>query len=176
VFSPRKPEAQHEAEELGRKLRAQAMSACRFSLRKNRQAQDALDRIAEGEGLADLVQDLVALALLVEQNQAALAANRRFGAAEKVVALRTQAAAISGGQADFRTDASKRDAADLRNRAWTWLDDLVAEIRLAGRHAFEGTATAREFASAYERTQRRARRQRAEDPSGDEPVPLPTPA
>jgi hypothetical protein len=173
IYSPRKPQAQRDVEEQGRALRAQAMSACRFTLRKSRVAQGALDAIDEGEGLADLVQDLFDLALVIEQNAAAFAANRRFPPAEKVAALREQATAISGGQADFRNDKTQRDAADLRNRAWTWLDEVVGEIRQAGQHAFEGTPTAREFASAYLRSQRRQQRHRKAAGAVVTPEPVP---
>jgi hypothetical protein len=170
VHSPRKPESQRDVEAQGRALRAKAMSACRFSLRHDRLAQGALDRIDEGEGVADLAQDLLDLAVVIERNLGGFAANRRFGAADRIPELRALSASISAGQADFRTDKAQREAVDVRNRAWTWLDHLVDEIRGAGRHAFEGTPTTRDFASEYERQQRRAQRRRKSA------TPEPTPA
>lgn len=171
IRSRRKPEDQRDVEEQGRALRATAISASRFSLRRHRGAQGALNAIEEGEGVADLVQDLFDTAELIERNLAAFAANRRFNAAATVMELRRVGNAIEDGQAEFATDTTQKNAVDLRNRAWTLLDDLVTEIRQAGQHAFEGTPTAREFGSDYERTRRRTARRR----SSTMPAAIPAP-
>lgn len=156
--NPRKPEDQAAIEENGRKLRTAAIAACRFTLRTHRQVQGALDRIMEGVGTADLVQDLEELALLVEANRDALAPNRRFDAPSQPAKLRTAAQDIRLGLAEYRTSQDQKTVVDLRNRAWTWLETHVTELRDAGRYAFQGTPTIREFRSAWERRVRLGRR------------------
>jgi len=161
VRSPRKPEEQQALEESGAALRANVVAAVRWNLRDARMVMGALDRIVEGTGVADLVQDLVDLGELVEQQLAGFTSDQTFDAAAMVMKLRELAADIRSGLSEYRTDAAMADALALRDRAWTALDDTMRDIRDAGRYAFRDTPDARRFTSAYERTQRLARKRRA---------------
>jgi hypothetical protein len=178
---PRKPADQAGLEEAGRKLRSAAVAACRFTLRGDRNVQGVLDRIVQGDGIADLVQDLEDLATLVEQNLTALAPNKKFDAPRQIPTLRDTAREIRLGLAQYRTAGAQKTAVDLRNRAWTWLDLHVSELRAAGRYAFAGTETAKEFRSAHERRSRLSRRRTSTDEadpatdSGDLPPPEASP-
>jgi hypothetical protein len=158
VRSPRKPEEQAQLEAEGRSLRSEAAAACRFTLRADRLAQGAVDRIMEGDSIPDLVQDLEDLASLVEQHLDRFAHNRKFDAPCKVPVLRSKAQEIRLGLATFRTADAKREALDLRNRAWTHFDHLLTELRQAGQYAFLGTPMVREFQSEYNRRKRQARK------------------
>ena len=62
-----KPTDQQELEVKGYALRARAVKKARFTVRKHKSAQTTISNIVEGEGLADLVQDLDDLAKLIEE-------------------------------------------------------------------------------------------------------------
>ena len=161
VRSARKPGEQLEVEERAAALRAEVTQALRWNLRESRVAMGALDRIAEGQGTADLVQDLDELAALVEANAEAFAADRTFDPAARAAEARRVATDVRVGLSEYRTDERMREALSLRDRAWTHLEGLVADVRAAGRYAFRGTADMTRFGSAYERRQRASQRDTA---------------
>jgi hypothetical protein len=172
VRSPRKPEEQRALEDEGLALRASVVAAIRWNLRDARLVMGALDRIVEGVGVADLVQDLVDLGELVQQQLAGFASDQTFDAEGAVTQLRQLSDAIRAGLAEYRTDEAMASALALRDRAWTALDDAMTDIRDAGRYAFRNTADARRFASAYERNQRLNQKRRARQaPPADAPAP-----
>lgn len=116
-------------------LRSQLLLAGRLVLRKDRKALEALDAIAEGEGLADLARDLLDLALVVESYPVQFerlslglqtAVKARELAKKLTVKLESQKP---------KTDA-ERAAEDRRNRAATVLQELIAEARLGGAYLF----------------------------------------
>src|SRR5687768_11781348 len=53
-----KSEAQREREQRGAAMRSDLFAACRFNLRDDRTAIATLSAISQGDGIADLVQDL----------------------------------------------------------------------------------------------------------------------
>lgn len=161
VRSPRKPEEQRALETRGAQLRSDLVAAIRWNLRDDRVAMGALDRIVEGEGVADLVQDLHDLAQVVTVHAKGFAGDTTFDPAARAEEARTVSTTIRGGLSEYRSDTAMADAQDLRNRAWTALDDALTEIRAAGQYAFRGTNDAQRFSSAYERRQRRAQRRKA---------------
>ena len=62
---------------------------------------------------------------------------------------------LSTGVSDERLDPEPAGTRDLRDRAFTYLDELVNDVRSAGRYAFRGEpAVAKRFASRYRRRQR----------------------
>ncbi len=116
-------------------LRTQLLLAGRLVLRKDRKALEALDAIAEGDGLADLARDLLDLALVVETYPTDLA---RLGLGVEAVVKARELAKKLTAKLDAqkpKTDA-ERAAEDLRNRAATVLQELIAEARLGGAYLF----------------------------------------
>ena len=160
-----KPEAQKAREDDGYTLRAEILAACDWNLRADEAALRVLARIREGEGVADLVADLEALALLCEQNSAAFAADQTFALAERVEQAKSLALDISQGLARFQTEISQSELLDLRNRAWTHLQAIVAELRQGGRYLFRNEPKLlSHFFSAFEQRRGRAMR-RSSDPA-----------
>ncbi len=156
-----KSDAQRERETSGLALRANLLAACRFNLRSDRVAQGTLSAIAQGEGIADLIQDLNDLALLIEQKPDAFARDATFDAAKQVEEARSLASTLAAGTSNERLATDQAQAVDLRNRAYTHLDDLVSSLREAGRYACRADEGLRKrFSSAY--LSRRRRRSTAQ--------------
>jgi hypothetical protein len=151
-----KSDAQKQREAAGYALRADLLAACRWNLRADRVARATVQAIAEGEGVADLIQDLVDLAALVERHPGAFGGDTTFDAATQVSAARDRAAELEAGTSAERLETTQREAKDLRDRAYTYLDDRVALLREAGRYAYrDDEATWRRFTSEYRRRHRR---------------------
>lgn len=131
-----KPEAQKEREELGYAHRSEVVAACRWNLRDNRTAMATLGVIAEGDGIPDLIQDLRDVAVLAEANVAAFEKDESFDAPAAIETCRSLASDITAGQSAFATSAEAAAARDLRDRAYTWLWGIDADVRAAGRYAF----------------------------------------
>lgn len=162
-----KPESQKVMEAKGYALRTKAAKKARFTLRKDRSALAIIGDILEGEGLADLVQDLDDLSKLIADRPEAFARNRNFDSAATVAEMKATANSIRSGLSGFRMNPTQAKAVELRNRAWTHLDALVGDLREAGRAATEGTI-ARGFGSAYNRRlAAEARRRKAEKKGSD---------
>jgi len=137
-------------------LRRDLLAAGRFNLRRDREAQAVLSAISQGETVADLVQDLLDLATLFEQHAAAFASDQSFDVAAGVAEAREVAQALSASVSDERLDPEPSGTRELRDRAFTYLDDLVSEIRAAGRYAFRREVElARRFTSRHRRRLRR---------------------
>jgi len=170
VRSPRKPEQQKDLEDHGIQLRSDIVAAARWNLRDSRVAMGALDRIVEGTGVPDLTQDLTDLAQLVEQNAGGFAQDQTFDPAAVSAQARQLALDIRSGLSEYRTDTAMADAVDLRNRAYTLLDEALSDIRAAGQYAFRGQPDSRRFTSTWERNRRRQqRRGQADAPAGAAP-------
>ena len=151
-----KPDAQKAREAEGAELRRSALDACRWNLRRSRLALDAVSRISDGEGVADLVQDLSDLATLIRANLAAFEADTSFDASAVAEQALQLSAEIQAGLSESRDRRSQVQAIDLRDRAITHLSAHVNEVREAGRYAYrDDEAMARKFASAYNRRRSR---------------------
>lgn len=155
----RKSEAQQAREARGEKVRLDITAAARWNLRDDRVAQGALDAIMEGEGVADLVQDLNDLAALCAQKSAAFASDKSIDLNARIEEARALAVELAAGVSSERLDTEQANAVDLRNRAYTQLDAIVSRLRDAGRYAFrEQEEVRRRFASRYlKRKNQRAR-------------------
>jgi hypothetical protein len=162
-----KSEAQREREKRGERLRSDMLAASRWSLREDRVALGTLSAIAVGEGVADLIQDLNDLAELVSRKRQAFAGDTTFDAARAAEEARSLASELAAGTSSERLVGDQAAAKALRDRAYTHLDDLVAELREAGQYAFRKDARLRQqFSSPYLRRRRRA--------AGiDAPLPIP---
>jgi hypothetical protein len=164
TYERQKPATQKEAERRGQALRAAVAKKARFALRHDGAALAVLDQILEGDGIADLVQDLGDLRMLLTQKAEQFARNKNFDAVAVSGELAVLAQSIRQGLSGFRMSPEQANAVDLRNRAWTYLDDLVDDVREAGRAATEGKL-AKGFSSAYERRMRARRRRSAATPA-----------
>ena len=157
-----KPQAQRDRETAGATLRTDLVASCRWNLRANTTAQAVLDQIVQGEGVPDLVQDLLDLATLVERHVDAFASDETFDAPTQAEAARSSAAEISAGLSEGKTPGDHQAAKQLRDRAFTHMDRLVTELREAGRYAFrKEPRRAAAFASEHLRKERKKARRRA---------------
>ncbi|AKU96870.1 hypothetical protein AKJ09_03534 [Labilithrix luteola] len=147
-----------EVEQRGIALRSEMVADGRFALRDDEDAQASLNRIQEGEGLDDLVQDLRDLSAFAKKYEKALAkigvkVDRKVKDAQKLAAsLEEQVVGRRVG------DVDEHSAVELRDRAATYLLEAVREIRAAGAYVFRtAPEIAARFRGAYD-AQRRAHR------------------
>jgi hypothetical protein len=156
-----KPTELVELEARAASLRSDVVAAARFNLRNDRLAQTTLSSITNGDGVADLIQDLFDLAALVEKHTVSFEADQSFDAEASVAQARGLAQALSSRVSSERTDSESLASRVLRDRAFTYLDDFVSEVRSAGRYAFRNEPSVlTRFTSEYLRRRRR-RTQRA---------------
>lgn len=167
----KRSEAEINLEAQGVELRAEMIADGRFALRKNRDAQAALDRVQEGTGLDDLVQDLKDLAAFHGRFASDL---ETIGAEPKVKAERARKVAgeLEGYVARRRgADGEEVGALDTRDRAASLLIETMAEVRAAGAYAFrKNPRVLVKFRSAYNARRGRGSKQ------PDAPVPPVPPA
>lgn len=115
-----KPQEQRELEKRGYALRGHVAKKVRFALRSNRAALAVLNQIMEGEGIADLVQDLDDLRMLLTHHAALIQRNRNFDAAATNSELADLAVKIRRGLSGFRVspEQASANADHLRPRAF----------------------------------------------------------
>lgn len=166
IWGGRKSDERKDAEARGAELRSHLVAASRWNLRHQPGAQATLDRIMEGSGLADLVQDLHDLAALIEANADAYQADATFDPVVQAANAKELAIAIAGGLATAFADGDKQAAKDLRDRAAAYLTHQLAELRAAGTYAYRGDEALKYFHSRYRRQVRR----RMQPKPDDEPV------
>ncbi len=153
-----KSDAQRQREEAGGKLRTEMIAAARWNLREDRVAQATIDAIQEGEGVEDLVQDLVDLAALVDRNLETFESDTTFAAEHQVEAARSTAKTIQAGLSHARLARTHDESKELRDRAYTYLAARVSAVREAGRYAFKNEAgMVARFGSSYARAKERRR-------------------
>ncbi len=147
-------------------LRSSLMNAGRYLLRRDAAAQIELARIAEGEGLADLVQDLDDLADFVEARAATFALDRRL---PKRAPARARELA-----AELReVDPGDGGLMSARNLAFGALDFVLGEVRAAARYLFaDEPRTLAPFLSRHEALRaQRSRARRKPKGAGGSPTP-----
>lgn len=118
------------------KLRSTVLGACRFLFRDDTDALAEVDRIAEGEGLADLIQDMEDIVLLAGAHAAL------FAKVEKLAGTAEKAEELGAALQQMKDGKSARDLLASRNRAVGALDVSVAEIRGAARFLHGGDTVA----------------------------------
>ena len=153
-----------ELEQEGVKLRSEMIADARFALRADREAQTALDTIADGEGLDDEVQDLHELSAFFRNHGVAL---KRISVdvGEKARRATAIAKSLESLVAERRARVGKRGAEPLeeRDRAATLVDAILREIRATGVYAFRNdVARQLKYRSAY-RVQHRAPKKRTKN-------------
>jgi hypothetical protein len=151
-----KAQAQQAREQQGHELRGELLDACRFNLRRDKKAMETIQDINEGEGIPDLIQDLVDIATLIDGHLGAFVADTTFDAPAKAEEARSLSADIETGTSVEREGTTREDSKELRDRAFTYLAQQVSELREAGRYRYRNDPRQRaRFSSAYERRQRR---------------------
>jgi hypothetical protein len=172
-----KPQAQRDRELAGVELRSNLVAACRWNLRREPTAQAVIDEIVQGEGVPDLVQDLLDLAALLGRHEAGFDADDTFDAPAQAEGARSMAAEITAGLSQSRTTGDHEAAKDLRDRAYSHLAKQVADVREAGRYAFrKEPRRAAAFGSAYMRKAKARSRRRANGRADGEAVAGPAEA
>jgi hypothetical protein len=119
-------------------LRSDTIAALRHFALQDTTTQAKLDRIVEGSGLADLIDDLKKLAPLVDRHRPLLG---RSGlpeqAAEQLAGLASSLEeATENESAERAGNEEARQALALRNRAYWHLREATDEIRECARYAF----------------------------------------
>lgn len=161
-----KSESQVLREAAGASLRSELVAAGRWHLRHDKQAQSVLDAISQGDSAEDLIQDLEDLATLLEKHHGTFATDQTWEVSTKTEQARSLASEIRAGKSAAIADLSQEEAKVNRDRAFTYLDGLITEIRDGGRWAFRNDPTRlRWFGSAYAR--RRGANARAKSASGE---------
>lgn len=154
------------------KERSDILAAARFHLRSDRIVLETLNAIAEGEGLADLVQDLFALWHLVEQHAPAFERDKTFDAPVRARTARELAERLQQTQTQEQFDVLQHKLREQRDRSYTYLSRLVHEIRQTGRYAFRNDpALVGRFSSAYWVAQGRKKRRAAQGAQAGSPEP-----
>ncbi|WP_437576196.1 hypothetical protein [Sorangium sp. So ce887] len=145
-----------EAEALDAKL----VAGGRWGCRNDAAAQAELSRIAEGSGLADIIQDLRDLVDFWDDHEGALGVTDITR--KDLDRAKALADALEGAAANEASDASAAHALELRNRCFWAADELAKEIREGGRYAFrDQPKIAARFVSRHRTTLNRRSRRKA---------------
>ena len=150
-FAKKKGEGRVETRKQAETYRSDVIRTARFLFRKDKAALAEVERIAEGEGLPDLIRDHEELATLATSKAEAFASAKKLG---DVVARCT---AFAEALKAKRDDTEAQALHQARNRAVVALDASLDEIRAAARFLYEGDAAAMAPYGATQRTNRRAR-------------------
>lgn len=137
-------------------LRDNLLRSFRYAFRKHEDLLQKVALVAEGEGHADMIQDLSTLVVL-GRAQSELLAGIHFDvalldtAAQTVDELATLLAAANGEK------LGDNDGRALRDQAYTFLHEAVEEIRACGKYVFfDNDARSRGYTSAVYRYRNRA--------------------
>ena len=136
--------------------RQKVMVVGRYRLRKNAAAQLELDRIAEGDGLPDLIQDLLDLADFIGSNMDVMTRDKNITEATPGQ-LRETAQALNKGEDDSEPALKAREH---RNQVFVALDAALGEVRAAAGYLYDDDPKRLQpYRSQYEARQRAAQRQ-----------------
>jgi hypothetical protein len=141
--------AWQEQAPIGYALRDQLLADLRYGFRKDKELLKSVALIAEGTGNADMIQDLADLAALGKLNPIPLAAiNFNIQQFDTATSL---SSTLSGLLATSNGDKKTENAALLfRNKAYSYLKNIVDEIRVCGRYAFRNDKNRRKgYKSEY---------------------------
>ena len=138
------------------RARQVVMTAARYRLRKNVAAQTELDRIDQGEGLPDLIQDLKDLATFTEAYAPVLERDAKI-TKDTPEKLRALATTLSAGEGDSDVAIT---AMEHRNKVFAALEAALGEVRAAAGYLYwDDAKRLQPYLSQYEAKQRRASRQ-----------------
>lgn len=117
-------------------LRKVFLKTCRFLYRNQPTALAEVDRIALGEGLPDLIQDMEDIAVFAEGEAEV------FAAVPKLVDMAEQARAYQKSLEKMKDTEAAKALLATRNRAVQALDKCLAEVRSAADYLCEDNAAA----------------------------------
>ena len=137
--------------------------------RSDRLLRDNIAKLREGEGIADLLADGDDAATLLEQHSARFPGDEPYQPNAEASTLRDLAARVRAGQIGFHNDTTQARLVETRNRAFAWCDELLSEVRAAGRFVFrKDPAVAARFASGYVRRKNQRRDHKPANPAPGE--------
>lgn len=140
-------------------LRARLLRAADYNCAEDRVAAGRIDAVREGEGVADLVQDLRDLAAFLEDYKALFAQDELFDLDAAQADIKERLERL-GPLVSDKLQGSGADARELRDRVYTLFTRQVRAMRDAANYAFaDAPATRAKFQSAY--TRRRNNRARS---------------
>lgn len=146
-------------------LRDRLLHDFSFAFRKSTDVLSQVRGISNGSGITDMIQDLVNLkAIGSEQRELLEKINFDFNLLDKAAAMADRASellgAVSAGTAEGDTTR------DMRNRACTYLKNLMSEVRECGKYVFyRDKKRVRGYSSDYHRRlNRTAKRQEVAEP------------
>ena len=116
--------------------RAEVIRASRFLFRRDKKGLAEVERIAEGEGLADLIRDHEELAAFATANAV------KYAQAPKLGDVVARCTAFADALKAKRDDTEAQALHEARNRAVVALEGALEEIRDAARFLYEGNAAA----------------------------------
>ncbi|MBI3070774.1 MAG: hypothetical protein HYY84_01475 [Deltaproteobacteria bacterium] len=130
-----RPPEQVEREAAGFRSRNESFATARFGFRNDPDVQVVLDDIQKGDGVVDMLDDMEKLAVLYREKGARIAIPN-FDARKEADRLESEARAIREGSAAWRVEESSETLKERRDRAFTYADRAIGEIRAAARYAF----------------------------------------
>lgn len=136
----------------GFKLRSNLLDELSFAYDGDSMLESRVDSIRKGSGNADMIQDLMALALLGKKNPEPLTqTNFDFTLLDKSEELSAELAAILGKANGTREDNSPNKL--MRDKAYTYLKQQVDIVRKYGKFVFRDDENhAAKYASEYKRS------------------------
>ena len=134
---------------LGYALRKELMRFLTFAYRKDNRLLGILDKIRQGRGHRDMIQDLLDLHVVATDNPEPLHAIPAFDFA-KVAKAKEMYDALGYLLAKSSQDPKLVQATkETMNRAWTWYKMAADEVTTTGQFAFEGTDRYANYVSEY---------------------------
>ncbi|HEX2734871.1 MAG TPA: hypothetical protein VHM70_24865 [Polyangiaceae bacterium] len=150
AFASEKEEA--EALQFGQDLRDELLSACHWNLR-GKDVTGSLARISDSTDPMELGLDLRELIELVREHSSSFGGDRTFRFEETL----GRADVVAKRLASMGERPVGHETAEIRQRAFAFLSQLMDELRQAGKHAFRGTREARSLFSSDLQLRRRTR-------------------
>jgi hypothetical protein len=146
------PEARRQWKEMspkGYELQKYLVKHLAFAYRKDKELTKAVARIREGRGHKDMVLDLLALAILADENPEPLAKMPLFDS-EKAAEAKTLHNTLSDLLARSTIDPKEiAEAKKALDRAYTYYKLAANEVKDHGQFVFEGTDRFQSYVSSY---------------------------
>ena len=141
------------------KFRDDLLASLRFAYRKNDALLSRVSAITEGNGHADMIQDLNDIAVLARENPDPLTAIG-FDLAQLDLAA-TRADELADLLAEANGDkADQNESKIIRDKAYAYMKALVDEIREAGKYVFRNDKNRlKGYSSDYWRKQNRKKKE-----------------